>query len=40
MDIQEVGTLIAITVGGLAGFIFGFATAWVIQAKSKKEHYI
>jgi len=33
MDIQEIGTLMAITVGGLAGFILGFATAWIINAK-------
>ncbi len=40
MDIQEIGTLMAITVGGLAGFILGFAVSWIIQAKTRKEHYI
>ncbi len=38
MDIQDIGTLMAITVGGSVGFIFGFTTAWVIsRARSQRE---
>lgn len=36
MEIQEVGTLVAITVGGLVGFMLGYATSWIIQAKTRK----